>query len=214
MIDPGDDVVSDLDRDNDNAEVGQGPDAADFRAALDALDVLDASTVVDVDLDDLVAADQGHSSTGTDDPPAVTGLDLARAMSERDEYLDTARRVQAEYENYKRRVERDRVEQTQRAAESLVVELLPVLDACDAALGHGAEDVVPIQSALYGTLERKGLARVDQVDVVFDPEVHEAVLTEAGDGGDSDDPLVVEIMRTGYTWNGRVVRPAMVKVRS
>ena len=86
-----------------------------------------------------------------------------------------------------------------------------MLDACDAALGHGAEDVVPIQSALYGTLERKGLTRVDQIDVAFDPEVHEAVLTEAGDGGD---PLVVEIMRTGYSWNGRVVRPAMVKVRS
>ena len=208
MTDPSDDVVSDLD--NDNVEVGQGPDAADLQAALDALDELDANTVLDVDLGDLVAPNQGRTEAGADDPSAVE-VDLARVMAERDEYLDTARRVQADFENYKRRVDSQRVEQTQRAAESLVVELLPVLDACDAALGHGAEDVVPIQSALYGTLERKGLTRVDQIDVAFDPEVHEAVLTEAGDGGD---PLVVEIMRTGYSWNGRVVRPAMVKVRS
>mgnify|MGYP000961368822 CR=1 FL=1 len=53
--------------------------------------------------------------------------------------------------------------------------------------------------------------KVDDVDVSFDPLVHEAVLTEAGDGAD-DEPVVTEIMRSGYAWNGRVVRPAMVKV--
>ena len=132
--------------------------------------------------------------------------------AERDEYLDLARRVQAEFENYKRRIDGQRIEQVQRAAEALVVEILPVLDACDAAIGHGAQDVGPIQSALLNTLEKRGLAKVDDVDVSFDPLVHEAVLTEAGDGAD-DEPVVTEIMRSGYAWNGRVVRPAMVKVR-
>ena len=138
--------------------------------------------------------------------------DLERVTAERDEYLDLARRVQAEFENYKRRVEGQRVEQVQRAAEALVVEILPVLDACEAAIGHGAEDVGPIQSALHTTLEKRGLARVDATGVSFDPLVHEAVLTEEGDGADGE-PLVTEILRTGYSWNGRVVRPAMVKVR-
>lgn len=173
------------------------------------------------DLDDLI--NEFLESEGiTDDRPSEnrsaeevlsdTIGTLERVTSERDEYLDLARRVQAEFENYKRRVEGQRIEQVKRAAEDLVVEILPVLDACEAAIAHGAEDVGPIQSALFGTLEKRGLTRVDDTEVSFDPLVHEAVLTEEGDGNDGE-PLVTEIMRTGYSWNGRVVRPAMVKVR-
>ena len=129
--------------------------------------------------------------------------------AERDEYLDLARRVQAEFENYKRRVEQQRVEQRERAAEHLVSELLPVLDAGEAAVAQGMEDVAAIHSQLLGTLEKLGLASVVEVDVDFDPNVHEAVLHEEGDG----DPVVAEVLRTGYLWNARVLRPAMVKVR-
>ena len=129
--------------------------------------------------------------------------------AERDEYLDLARRVQAEFENYKRRVEQQRVEQRERAAEHLVSELLPVLDAGEAAVAQGMEDVAAIHSQLLGTLEKLGLSSVVEVDVDFDPNVHEAVLHEEGDG----DPVVAEVLRTGYLWNSRVLRPAMVKVR-
>lgn len=129
--------------------------------------------------------------------------------AERDEYLDLARRVQAEFENYKRRVEQQRVEQRERAAEHLVSELLPVLDAGEAAAGQGMGDVVPIHAQLLGTLEKLGLSRVVEIDVDFDPNVHEAVLHEEGDG----EPVVAEVLRTGYLWNSRVLRPAMVKVR-
>lgn len=134
-----------------------------------------------------------------------------QAIAERDEIREVAQRVQADFENYKRRVDAQRDEERQRAAESLVVELLPVLDACDAAVSHGSEDGAAILSALLATLERRGLAKIDAVDATFDPEVHEAVMTEPGDG--DGDPVVVEVMRPGYSWNGRVVRPAMVKVR-
>ena len=137
---------------------------------------------------------------------------LERVTLERDEYLQVAQRLQADFENYKRRVDTQRVEQSQRAAESLVEALLPVLDGCDAALAHGVEDVGPIYSALFGTLEKQGLAKYDDTDVVFDPKQHEAVLSEDGEGLDGE-PVVVEIMRSGYQWNGRVLRPAMVKVR-
>lgn len=129
--------------------------------------------------------------------------------AERDEYLDLARRVQAEFENYKRRVEQQRVEQRERAAEHLVSELLPVLDAGEAAVSQGMQDVAAIHSQLLTTLEKLGLSSVVAVDVDFDPNIHEAVLHEEGDG----DPVVAEVMRTGYLWNARVLRPAMVKVR-
>lgn len=129
--------------------------------------------------------------------------------AERDEYLDLARRVQAEFENYKRRVEQQRAEQRERAAEHVVSELLPVLDAGEAAIGQGMEDVAAIHSQLLTTLEKMGLSSVVEVDVDFDPNIHEAVLHEEGDG----DPVVAEVMRTGYLWNSRVLRPAMVKVR-
>lgn len=129
--------------------------------------------------------------------------------AERDEYLDLARRVQAEFENYKRRVEQQRVEQRERAAEHLVAELLPVLDAGEAAVAQGMQDVAAIHAQLLGTLEKLGLTGVVEVEVDFDPNIHEAVLHEEGDG----DPVVVEVLRTGYLWNSRVLRPAMVKVR-
>lgn len=139
-------------------------------------------------------------------------LDLEQVVAERDEYLDLARRVQADFENYKRRIDAQRVEQAARAAESLAVELLPVLDACDAALGHGADEVAPVQAALVAALQRKGLEPIDATDADFDPELHEAVMSEPGDGGENG-PVVVEVLRAGYQWNGRVIRPAMVKVR-
>jgi molecular chaperone GrpE len=152
----------------------------------------------------------GYSSCEEALEDAVTSLE--RVTAERDEYLDTARRVQAEFENYRKRVDSQRTEQIARAAEALVVELLPVLDACDAAVSHGAADVEPILASLSGTLAKQGLVKADLVEVPFDPNQHEAVLSEPGDG-DDDGPVVAEVLRAGYQWNGRVLRPAMVKVR-
>lgn len=133
-----------------------------------------------------------------------------RLQEERDEYLDLARRVQADFENYKRRVEVQRVEQRERAAESLAAELLPVLDAGEAASAQGLDDATALYTQLLGTLEKHGLKKVDSSGVDFDPNVHEAVIHEEGD---SDSPVVEEVLRTGYLWNSRVIRPAMVKVR-
>lgn len=171
---------------------------------------------------------EGDASPSPDDPFGLGLADLVAdtadgdeaderseveiIAAERDEYLDLARRVQADFENYKRRVEAQKADTVARAAESLAGELLPVLDACDAALEHGAEDVAPIQAALMAALERKGLVRIDAEGADFDPEQHEAVLSEPGEGGPNG-PVVAEVMRPGYQWNSRVLRPAMVKVR-
>ena len=140
-----------------------------------------------------------------------TLADLESVTRERDEYLDLARRVQAEFENYKRRVTAQREDEAGRQAEALIGELLPVLDACEAAIGHGVSDVAPIHSMLEGILVKLGLTKVHEAEVPFDPSVHEAVLSEPGD--DDAEPTVAEVLRTGYSWKGRVLRPAMVKVR-
>lgn len=141
---------------------------------------------------------------------AVTSLEQVSA--ERDEYLELARRVQAEFENYRKRVDGQRIDYIARAAESLVSELLPVLDGGDAALGQGITEIEPIHSMLLTTLVKQGLTLIEAEGAPFDPNLHEAVMSEPAEK-DDDGPVVAEVLRTGYQWNGRVIRPAMVKVR-
>jgi molecular chaperone GrpE len=136
--------------------------------------------------------------------------DLERVTRERDGYLDDTRRVAADYANFKRQTEKRFAEIREQAAASLAEQLLPVLDACDGALSHGAADVEPIHNMLIATLEKAGLTVLRPQGEPFDPNCHEAVMHEEGDG---DGPHVAEVLRTGYVWNGRVLRPALVKVR-
>jgi molecular chaperone GrpE len=142
------------------------------------------------------------------DPAAVAASLVAQ---ERDDYRDALVRLQADFENYKKRVAKQQEDLRQRAAETLVEKLLPVLDTADLALSHGGgEDVKQIWAALYGALEKEGLERIDDPGSPFDPTLHDAVAHEPGDEGPQE---VVEVLRAGYRWRGRVLRPAMVKVR-
>jgi molecular chaperone GrpE len=141
--------------------------------------------------------------------PTVEDVDVPRLLEERAEYLDAYQRTRAEFENYKKRMMARQADELERAAEYLVDKLLPVLDACESAIDHGHTDVEPVFAALLGTLEKEGLTRIHPGDEPFDPVVHEAVIHEPGDGGET---VVVEVLRTGYAWKGRLLRPAMVKV--
>jgi molecular chaperone GrpE len=136
---------------------------------------------------------------------------LDAVIAERDDYLDRLRRLQADFENYKKRSAKEHREAGERALARLADQLLPVLDSCDAALVHGASGVEPVFAALLGALEKEGLERIDPLDQPFDPELHEAVLHEHGDEGEG--PSVVEVLRPGYAWKGKVIRAAMVKVK-
>ncbi len=146
--------------------------------------------------------------------PTVEGLidDLERVAAERDAYLDDSRRIAADFANFRRQTERRNTELVEQANARLVENLLPVLDACEAAAAHGAAGVEPIEGALLVVLEREGLVRLRPDGEPFDPGLHEAVLHEPADDVDSG-PLVVEVLRTGYQLNSRVIRPALVKVR-
>jgi molecular chaperone GrpE len=147
--------------------------------------------------------------------PNTEAIDvLAATEKERDEYLDALRRLQADFENYKKRVQRQQAETLERAGEDLAGKLLPVLDTIDLARQHGAgEGVDQIANALFDVLAKEGLERIDAVGAPFDPNEHEAVQHEPGDGGEADGPVVSGLMRAGYRWKGRLVRAAMVTVK-
>lgn len=138
----------------------------------------------------------------------LVGL-LEQVTKERDDYLGLAQRTQADFENHRKLAQRRVDDEVQRVVGGLVERLLPVLDACDGAVAHGAAEVEPIAGALLLTLEKEGLTRIDPVGEPFDPAVADAVVHEPGGGGEH---VVAEVLRAGYAWQGRVLRPAMVKV--
>lgn len=167
--------------------------------------------------DDPLGPPAGASGEGGAPPVSHDSVEdvialLEQTTTERNEYLDALRRSQADFENYRKRAAKQIADDAARAVESLVEKLLPVLDACDAAVHHGATEVEPVYAALLGTLEKEGLARLAPHGEEFDPTVHEAVMHEPADDN-QDGTVVSDVMRAGYLWNGRVVRPAMVKVK-
>lgn len=137
---------------------------------------------------------------------------LSEALAERDDYRDALVRLQADFENYKKRMLKQQTEYLERAAGQLVDKLLPVLDAADLAMAHGGgEDIKQVTGALLSALEKEGLERIAGEGSAFDPTLHDAVVHEpAEEGGEQ---IVTEVLRAGYKWKGRVLRPAMVKVR-
>lgn len=201
----------------DEAAAGSGAD--------DAQEPVEGSIHVPDDLSGLDEVPLGTGPPGGLDggagPTAPSELsvealldDVERLTAERDGYLDRWQRATADFENSKRRLQRDAEDASARATGRLAEDLLPVLDACDAAIVHGETGVEPVFAALLQTLEKNGLERIDPSGDVFDPTRHEAVMHEPA--GPDDDPalaLVSEVLRIGYAWKGRVVRAAMVKVR-
>ena len=159
-------------------------------------------------------ADLAPSGDSTHDNPesfAVSEV-LDAVTRERDEFRDLALRLQADFENFRKRVATQLVDDVDRATGKLVESILPVLDACEAAAAHGVQGIESVWSALLGSLQKQGLEALDLADKPFDPTTAEAVVHEPGGAG-QDGPVVVEVLRTGYRWKGRVVRAAMVKVK-
>jgi molecular chaperone GrpE len=143
--------------------------------------------------------------------PVEADLDeLTRIAAERDEYRDALQRLQADFENYRKRVLRQQTEHLERAAQDLVEKLLEVLDTFDLALAHG-EGLEQGHQALVALLEKEGLERVGAEGEPFDPTRHDAVAHEPGEAAAG--PEVAEVLRAGYRWKGRMVRPAMVRAR-
>lgn len=144
---------------------------------------------------------------------------LATLTAERDEYLALAQRVQADFDNYRKRAVRDQERLVAHAHERIVRELLPVLDdlerALEAAEQHEeaklVEGVQLVEKALRAALKKEGLVEIE-TDGAFDPHVHEALLTQPS--ADVEPGSVLGVVQRGYRLGDKVVRPARVVVSS
>ncbi|HEY7473528.1 MAG TPA: nucleotide exchange factor GrpE [Vicinamibacterales bacterium] len=151
-----------------------------------------------------------------DDPSGGRPAEASEAERQRDQYYDLLLRTRAEFDNYRKRVERERQESTTAAAADLLGDLLPLLDDLERALG--ADDsaggyrkgVELIHKQLLDLLAKRGVRPIEAVGAEFDPHVHQAVTYEHVDG--RRDGEVVEELRRGYMLGDRLLRPAMVKV--
>jgi molecular chaperone GrpE len=162
--------------------------------------------------------EQAEQAAG--DASAVDG-ELAKLAADCDTYLDHLRRLQAEFDNYRKRVQRDAEQHRLRAAEAVVESLLPVMDnmgrALDAAARHEEGQLIAglelVAGQLRTTLEGHGLDEVPvEPGILFDPNVHEAVLAQASD--DYEEGTVLQVLERGYLLHGRLLRPAKVIVSS
>jgi len=160
--------------------------------------------------------DEGATAQATDATPALAD-EILELRKERDGLHDRLLRQAAEFDNYRKRVDRERKDLMQMAAIDFVQELLPVIDDFERALqadAPGAESyrqgLEIIHRALLDMLRKRGVMPVDAVGTQFDPQVHQAVSYE--DAPDRRDGEVIEQFTRGYRLGDKLVRPAMVKV--
>jgi molecular chaperone GrpE len=194
----------------------------------DATDDIEILEVVSVDENGTPVADDPVEAEGDDDvelvfdeaaPPAAGPEDHPQDEEIR-QLRDRLVRLQADFENFKKRIDRERAEHLRHATSELVARILPVLDNFERALlsvrpGGAADAVVEgiglIHRQLLATLEREGLRAMDSVGATFDPELHEAVATDPDEGAPPH--TVTQVFQRGYFLHDRLLRPAMVRVR-
>ena len=169
------------------------------------------------------AADPGVSQVAdaeaaSEDDDADVASDLERAQQEATQYLDHLRRLQAEFDNFRKRTVKQQTHAVELAAQPVVSRLLEVLDDFELALTSAEQQqdfqkfrkgVELVHAKLAEALRAEGLQRMEPEGEPFDPEQHEALMT-TGDGG--GELIVADVLRPGYTLKGRVLRPAGVRV--
>jgi molecular chaperone GrpE len=170
------------------------------------------------DADDAEAL-EGIEADGVEAEEDAIAADLDKARAEAESYLDDLRRLQADFDNYRKRTLREQTARAAAASQALVARLLPVLDNFELAVSSAERSrdfdrmlkgVEMVFGELREVLEAEGLVRIEAEGKPFDPERHEAVI--AVEEEDTEPGMVVDIVRAGYELRGKVLRPAMVKV--
>jgi len=168
------------------------------------------------------SADRANPAEGTEAaaPPEVAALaeQVARLQAEKDELMQTLVRRQADFENYRKRVERERQEDRRHGMGRLIEDLLPVLDAFERALkAHDdpayeeyRKGLEMTYRQLWDALARHGLERIAAAGKPFDPHYHQAI--ERVESDDHPEGTVLEVLQDGFVFHGRVVRPSIVRV--
>ena len=154
-----------------------------------------------------------EDAVAVEEAEAAIEHDVEALLTERDSFREIAQRLQADFENYRKRVATQTADDIDRATGRIAESLLPVLDACEAAFIAPPAEIEPLFNLLLTELKKQGLEALDLSGQTFDPAKADAVIHEEGEGDGSGNPVVSDVLRTGYTWKGRVLRPAMVKVR-
>jgi molecular chaperone GrpE len=160
---------------------------------------------------------------GVGGPEIVSGEGCAgdpmqKLQAEKQEMMNTLVRRQADFENFKKRVEKEKAQDRQRGIEIMIEQMLPVLDAFDRALAGpvSAENAdyrkgfEMIRTQMWNGLAKQGLERIETKGKEFDPNLHHAI--ESVENSDQAEGVVVGEMQPGYMFQGRVLRPAMVRV--
>jgi molecular chaperone GrpE len=156
---------------------------------------------------------EGAEEVPEDEEPVAVEEELEAVRLERDEYLEALRRLKAEFENARKRQQRERSRILETASERLVMELLPVLDNLDRALeaeGDIREGVRATRDQLADVLGGEGLLPVASDGQPFDPNVHEAVMGQTSE--EHEEGTILETFQRGYLLNGKPIRPAKVVV--
>jgi molecular chaperone GrpE len=150
-----------------------------------------------------------HGDAASDVVPEAAAHQLREPEHD---YLDDLKRLQAEFDNYRKRMMREQTEIAGRASSRLIERLLVVLDNFDRALAHDSDNsgLQLVHKELLSALRAEGLEAIDAFGKPFDPNLHEAV--ESHEQNDVSEPTCSEVYRTGYLLKGRVLRPAMVAV--
>lgn len=194
--------------DSEPIEEAQGT-PADPGTIEDAEIVEESGDSPSLGLDDLVEEAPGVA----EEELAAVAAELDLARKERDEYLEALRRLKAEFENSRKRQERELAQIRERASERLIADLLPVLDNLDRALESDGDIRVGVQATreqLADVLAREGLVIVASDGQHFDPNVHEAVMGQPSE--EHEEGTILQTFERGYVLNGKPIRPAKVVV--
>jgi molecular chaperone GrpE len=168
------------------------------------------------------AADSPAGDPATPGEPkagqTVSAEEFARVTAEKEELTNTLVRRQADFDNYRKRIERERKDEARRGAGRVLQDLLPVLDALERALrAHDSpvydeyrKGVELIYRNLWDTVSRHGLERIAAEGKRFDPHFHEAI--ERVETQEHPDGTILQVVQEGYLFDGRVLRPSLVRV--
>ncbi|MFY9754090.1 MAG: nucleotide exchange factor GrpE [Candidatus Acidiferrales bacterium] len=159
-------------------------------------------------------------AVGSDSAPESGAADtFDRLLAEKQDLQNTLVRRQADFDNYRKRVEKERIQDRHRGVESLIEQLLPVLDNFDRALAVVGDAPATaefrkgfdlIRRQLWDALSKQGLERIESAGQEFNPHLHHAI--DSAESADHPDGTVLGELQPGYTFHGRVLRPAMVRV--
>jgi molecular chaperone GrpE len=216
--DPEAEAASEPAAEDEKAEDAVEAGAEEAAGEADEADEADEQVVTERADEEPEAAASEELPAEESDPVAIAA-DLAVAKAEAESYLDDLRRLQADFDNYRKRTLREQTVRAASASQALVARLLPVLDNFELAVSHAEQSrdfdrmlkgVEMVFGELREVLQSEGLVKIEAEGKPFDPERHEAVVAVEQEGAEPG--TVVDVVRNGYELRGKVLRPAMVKV--